>query len=89
MEHLKELREAAAAAKKKAAIMDIDGGGSAKEPSALEVADIIEVEVHVPKIVLPKKRKVAETLALLEKEEGLEEEGEENVLNWRAKKSTS
>jgi hypothetical protein len=72
-----------------------------KPASALEIAGVVADDVlPAPKIVLPKKRKVAETVALLEKESqgdsdsdgssGDDDDGDGvGMVDWRAKKSVS
>jgi len=64
-----------------------------KPTSVLDIAGVVADDVlPPPKLVLPKKRKVAETVAILERE-GSDDSGDEEeedgagMIDWRAKKS--
>jgi hypothetical protein len=98
MERLREVKEAAATTDK---TMISNGGGTTeyktaleeKPASALEIAGVVADDVvPPPKLVLPRKRKVADTVKLLEKQ-GSEsdsssgDEDESGMVDWRAKKS--
>jgi hypothetical protein len=94
MERLREFK--AAAAGKRAA----GAGAGAGEPpglsTALELAGIQPEAPPPPALLLPRKRKVADTLAALAEDSGSEGEGgsgsdsggEEAMVDWRAKQST-
>lgn len=100
LERLREVREAAAKGEVPPGSTSTANAEYAtaqegeKPASALELAGIV-ADIPAPKLVLPKKRKVSETLAIIEggggsssEDEGEEEEGQP-VLDWRAKKSVS
>lgn len=92
MQRLERLKQQAAA--RKAAAAAAAGGGGGGEADEVEVAarEVLESEAAVPAIQLPRKRRLAETIAALEAvSEGEEsEEGGsdgEGLLDWRAKRS--
>ena len=100
MERLREVKDAATTT---GGAGGANNGGSTqfvsaleeKPASALELAGVVADDVlPAPKLVLPRKRKIAETVALLEKEnDGSDSEsssGDEDgigMVDWRAKKS--
>ncbi len=100
LERLREVREAAAKGVAPPGSMSTADAEYAtaqegeKPVSALELAGIV-ADIPAPKLVLPKKRKVSETLATIEGGGGSSSEDEEAeddgnpVLDWRAKKSVS
>lgn len=88
MERLRELKEAAGKRERS------EGGDGGEAPaSALELAGLSNTEVPAPVIVLPKRRKVSDTLAQLraggEGSDSDEDEDDDEDLNWRAKKSVA
>ena len=95
MERLRELKEAA---KRKEPSEGGGGGGAeggAAPATALELAGIA-AEVEAPVLSLPKRRRMADTMALLESSGGDSSSGDEGdgdgetgLLDWRAKKSAT
>ena len=96
LERLREVREAAhkgesapGPAPENLSSAGNDGKAEAEKPaSALELAGL-QPEMEVAKLKLPKKRKVADTVAMLERAGDSDSDGEEEEeeLSWRAKKT--
>lgn len=67
-----------------------DPGDEEEPATALQLAGIGSSEVEAPKVVLKKRRRVAETATALASAEGSsDDEDPENPVDWRAKKSIS
>ncbi|KAG7670300.1 hypothetical protein Ndes2437A_g04813 [Nannochloris sp. 'desiccata'] len=92
MERLREVKEATKTAAATNGTTQFETAVEETPASALEIAGVVADDVvPPPKLVLPRKRKVSEMVAILEKEGSDDDSGDEEdgagMVDWRAKKS--